>query len=75
MNYKYTGTLVVSDLEDNSMETPFSFTHNEQLIFHFVKHYAILEVFTESFTSNPKTRNMCRIGSLGYKMEEIVCAN
>lgn len=62
MIYKYTGTIELSDLEDNSITVPFE--HEEQLIHCFVKHYAIQYVFN----NNLAPTSYCRIGSMGYKM-------
>lgn len=69
MKYSYTGTIELSDLEDNSITVPFEFEHEEQLIHCFVKHYAISHVFD----NNLAPTSYCRIGSMGYRMEMIIC--
>lgn len=68
MRYKYTGTIEVSDLEDNSLTVPFEFEHTEQLVHTFVRHYAVEYVFNNSLTPT----SYCRIGTLGYRMEVIL---
>lgn len=68
MKYKYTGTIELSDLEDNSIIVPFEFTHTDQMVHTHVKHHALELIFNNNLISSL----YCRIGCMDYSMEMIV---